>query len=79
MSARDLRVLVTVGFLIAYGLLLPVLGFFVSTALFLTVQMVFLGVYAPLWIAGTTVAMLAVSWAVFEMLLGVPLPHGWLY
>lgn len=79
MSASDVRVIVTIGLLAAYAALVPVLGFFATSAIFLIVHMVFLGVRKPVWLACVTVGLLAVAWGVFEWFLNVPLPHGSIY
>lgn len=79
MTQSDLRVVVTIVLLGIYALLVPILGFFTASALFLIVHMIFLGVRKPVWLATVTVGLLAVAWGVFEWFLNVPLPHGSIY
>lgn len=79
MSERDLRVLISIGFLVGFALLLPVLGFFPAAVLFLTTHMLFLGIRSPLTIIVVCVALLGIAWVLFQRFLGVPLPHGMLF
>lgn len=79
MTQADVRVVVTIGFLVAYGLLMPVLGFFVTSAMFLLTHMYYLGVRGPLWLGVPLLSLLGVAWLLFENFLGVPLPHGMLF
>lgn len=79
MSQADVRVVVTVAALIAYGFVMPVLGFFVTSALFLFGHMFYLGVRGPVWLLTPTLALLGMAWLLFENFLGVPLPHGMIY
>lgn len=79
MTERDVRVLVSVGFLAGFALLLPILGFFVAAALFLTTHMLFLGIRSPVTVIVVCVSLLGVAWTLFERFLGVPLPHGMLF
>ncbi|MFN4089120.1 MAG: tripartite tricarboxylate transporter TctB family protein [Alphaproteobacteria bacterium] len=79
MTASDVRVLVTIGLLAAYALLVPMLGFFTTSALFLVCHMLYLGIRAPVWIVGVTVGLLVVAWVVFAWFLSVPLPRGAIY
>lgn len=79
MTARDLRVLVSVGLLIGFALLLPVLGFFAAATLFLVSHMMFLGIRNPVTYGVVCASLLGVAWLLFERFLGVPLPHGMLF
>lgn len=79
MTERDIRVLVSIGFLIGFALLLPVLGFFVTAALFLITHMLYLGIRGPVTFVVVCVSLLGVAWLLFERFLGVPLPHGMLF
>ncbi len=74
-----LRSAINVGLLTAYVALVPVLGFFVASAVYLFAHMTYLGI-RPLYLSGLTVAgVLAFLYAVFERLLGVLVPHGMIY
>lgn len=79
MSESDIRVLVTVAALIAYGVVMPFLGFFVTSAIFLVGHMFYLGVRGPLWLTTPIIGLLGTAWLLFEGFLGVPLPHGLVY
>jgi hypothetical protein len=79
MTERDIRVLVSIGFLTGFALLLPVLGFFVTATLFLTTHMLFLGIRSPVIVVIVCASLLGVAWVLFERFLGVPLPHGMLF
>lgn len=79
MTERDLRVLISIGFLVGLAILLPILGFFTTAAIFLIGHMLYLGIRAPLTLFGVTAGILAAAWVLFERFLGVPLPHGFLY
>lgn len=79
MSQADTRVLVTIGALVVYGIAMPFLGFFVTSAAFLLLHMLFLGIRGPLWLSAPIIGLLGMSWLLFENFLGVPLPHGIIY
>lgn len=79
MSEADTRVLVTIGALVVYGLAMPFLGFFVTSAAFLLGHMLYLGVRGPVWLLAPMIGLLGTAWLLFENFLGVPLPHGILY
>ncbi len=79
MSEADTRVLVTIGALVVYGIAMPFVGFFVTSAAFLIGHMLYLGVRGPLWLLAPMVGLLGTAWLLFENFLGVPLPHGLLY
>ena len=79
MTASDVRVLVTIGLLAAYAGLVPIFGFFVTSAVFLVCHMLFLGIRSPVWIVLVTAGLLAVAWTVFAWFLNVPLPQGMIY
>lgn len=63
---------------LAYIALLPVLGFYIASALFLVLTMLFLKV-PPKHIAMTIIAMAAIIYFVFTLFLKVPLPLGKLF
>lgn len=79
MTQADIRVLVTIGLLVLYGLVMPTVGFFVTSAIFLFVHMLYLGIRGPVWLLAPIVVLLGTAWALFENFLGVPLPHGLIY
>lgn len=73
------RVVTSVAFLGLYALAIPKLGFFASTGLFLVAHMLYLGIRSPGLVAGVTAGTLLVFFLLFERLLGVVIPHGFLY
>ncbi len=79
MTKSDTRVLVTIAALVVYGAIMPFLGFFLTSAAFLLLHMLYLGVRGPLWLTAPIVGLLGTAWFLFENFLGVPLPHGMVY
>lgn len=79
MSPASLRIAINVAFLIAYAALVPVLGFFTASGAYLFLHMTYLGVRPFYLSAAVLVAVLAAFYGVFEALLGVVIPHGWIY
>lgn len=79
MTKADSRVLVTISALAVYGVAMPILGFFVTSAAFLLLHMLYLGVRGPVWLLTPIVGLLGTAWLLFENFLGVPLPHGLIY
>jgi putative tricarboxylic transport membrane protein len=71
-----LRIAINIGLIIVYVILVPILGFFAATGLFLCVSMFYLGI-RPAWkILAVTTGTLVVFYSVFEAFLGVLVPHG---
>ena len=62
--------------LLVYILLLDEIGFYTTTAVFLPVLFLFLGVRSPLVIILNSVFFLLISYLVFTMALRIPLPQG---
>ena len=76
MSGTAPRVLISLALIVAYIVLVPVLGFFTATLVYLVAHMTYLGI-RPLWKpVATTVGVLAVLYVLFEFLLRVDLPGG---
>lgn len=67
---------INIAFLIAYVYVMPRLGFFTATAIYLVVHMTFLGVRPWYYIALVPAGVLAVLYTLFVLVLGVPLPRG---
>lgn len=65
------------GILALYAVLMFVLGYIVSTLLYLTVMMVLLGERRPQRIASFSVAIVLVVYAIFQFILDVPIPGFW--
>lgn len=73
------RVAINIALVFAYVALVSILGFYVTTGVYLCVHMFYLGI-RPMWkilvvAAGTLVAL----YAMFEYFLGVLIPHGLLF
>ena len=62
--------------LIGYILLIEPVGFYVSTAVFLLVQFVVLGLYRPITIILNLVVLLIVCYMLFQVWLNLSLPSG---
>ena len=77
--SRSVRIAINIGLIILLVLLVPILGFFTATGLFLCVSMFYLGI-RPVWlILAVTVGTLLVFYGVFEAFLGVLVPHGLIF
>ncbi len=77
--SRGLRIAINIGLIVALVILVPILGFFTATGLFLIVSMFYLGI-RPVWlILAVTAGTLAAFYGVFEAFLGVLVPHGFLF
>ena len=59
-----------------YTLLIPKVGFFVTSAVFMLIFMVWMGYRKPVPMVLTTVGMLGFIWYLFVFSLNVPLPSG---
>ncbi|WP_434310449.1 tripartite tricarboxylate transporter TctB family protein [Hominifimenecus sp. rT4P-3] len=76
-AARSMRnVLVCLAGAASYLLLMKLVGFLISSAVFLFVSFLYLKVEKKWWAAVLAVVVSASLYAVFQMLLGVPLPKG---
>ena len=76
---KGLRITINIGLIVALVILVPILGFFTATGLFLVVSMFYLGI-RPVWlILAVTAGTLLVFYGVFEAFLGVLVPHGLLF
>ena len=62
-----------------YTLLIPKVGFFVTSAVFMLIFMVWMGYRKPVPMVLTTVGMLGFIWYLFVFSLNVPLPSGILF
>ena len=78
-SRRALRIGINIALIVILVLLVPVLGFFTATGLYLCFNMYYLGI-RPVWkIAAVTAGTLTVFYGVFEAFLGVLVPHGLIF
>lgn len=76
---RALRIAVNVGLVVIFLVMIPVLGFYAATGLYLCVHMFYLGI-RPVWlIAAVAAGTLVVFYGVFEAFLGVLVPHGLIF
>lgn len=66
-------------FVAAYLVLIPLLGFYVASAVFMVAFMLFLGARTPKSIAVAIIAMLLFIYILFTVQLRVPLPRGILF
>ena len=62
-----------------YTLLIPKVGFFVTSAVFMLIFMVWMGYRKPIPMVLTTVGMMGFIWYLFVYSLNVPLPSGILF
>lgn len=62
-----------------YIVCIQYLGYFVSTALFLAISMIYLGRHRPLVVFGATAAFILVVYSLFVLFIGVRLPRGMLF
>lgn len=76
---RALRIAINIALIIILIVLVPVLGFYTATGLYLCISMYYLGI-RPVWkiatVAGST---LIVFYGMFEYFLGVLIPHGLIF
>ncbi len=78
-SSRGLRIAINIGLIVVLVVLVPILGFFTATGIYLCVHMFYLGI-RPIWkIAAVTAGTLIVCYGVFEAFLGVLVPHGLIF
>ena len=69
-----------IGLSVAYFLLLPLIGFILSTPLFMMSFMLLLGEKSKGWIVGVSIGMTAIIVVLFTKAMYVPLPRGeWLF
>lgn len=66
-------VLLVLGF-VAYALLLNLLGYIITTLILVYYTIFVIGYRNQKWLIITSIASVAVTWAVFGLILGVPLP-----
>ena len=62
--------------ILAYTLLIPRVGFFATSAVFMLIMMVWMGYRKPIPMVCTTIGMLGFIWFLFCYNLNVPLPSG---
>lgn len=73
------RILISLFLLTAYVVAVPVIGFFVTTGVYLVAHMTFLGI-RPFWLTLVVgVGAMAFLYMVFIGFLGIPIPQGILY
>ena len=74
-----MRILINVAMLLAYVTLVPVIGFFTATGVYLFSHMTYLGI-RPYYLTGAVViGGLLFLYTLFGFLLDVPIPHGVFY
>lgn len=73
------RVLVCIGATALYIFLIKILGYYVTTSLFIAGIMAFLGARKAVTIAGTSLAMTLFIYLMFSRLLLISLPRGLLF
>lgn len=75
-ASGGLRIAINIGLIIGLVVLISILGFYTATGLYLCIHMYYLGI-RPAWkIGAVTVGTLAVFYGLFEVFLGVLVPHG---
>lgn len=74
-----MRYAVNIGLLIIYVVLVPVIGFFTATGVYLIVHMNYLGVRPFSLVLAVTAGGLLFLYVLFGYMLGVYIPHGLLY
>lgn len=75
-ASRAKRIATNISLIVAYIVLVSVLGFYTATGLYLCIHMYYLGI-RPVWkIGAVTMGTLAVFYGLFEAFLGVLVPHG---
>ena len=77
--AIAVRVVTTVLLLIAYTMLFPIIGFVVTSAVFVAFFTWFFGSRDPVKTAALVVLTPIGVWLFFEKLFRIPLPHGFLF
>lgn len=78
-APSKLRIAINIGIIVGFIILAPFLGLFVSTALYLFIHMVFLGV-RPIWLCAVcSLGSTGVIYGFFGHLLGVYLPGALLF
>ena len=76
MSGAAPRVLISIALIVGFAVLVPILGFFTATVVYLIAHMLYLGI-RPWWKpVAATAGVLAVLYVLFEYLLRVDLPGG---
>ena len=74
------RFFAAIGLSVAYFLLLPLIGFILSTPPFMMAFMLLLGEKSKGWIVGVSIGMTAIIVVLFTKAMYVPLPRGeWLF
>ncbi len=75
-TARAMRIGINIGLIVGLVILVPVLGFYTATGLYLCVHMFYLGIRPGWKIAVVAAGTLIAFYGVFEWFLGVLVPHG---
>lgn len=78
-SSAFSRKIINVVIIIAFAVLVPILGFFAATALYLIVHMTYLGVRPFPLVLAVAAGGVAFLYVLFGFVLGVPIPHGLIY
>ena len=73
------RKIINITIIVVFAVLVPIIGFFAATALYLIVHMTYLGVRPFLLVLAVTAGGVAFLYVLFGFILGVPIPHGLIY
>lgn len=75
----SVRIVISVLLIVAYTMIFPLLGFVVTSAIFVGFFTWFFGAHNPVKIGLMVVLPAVVVWLFFEQLFRIPLPHGVLF
>ena len=78
-QATFARPIVSVAMIVAFAVLVPLLGFFTATGTYIFVHMTYLGVRPFSLVLAVTAGGLLFLYTFFGFILGVPVPHGLFY
>jgi putative tricarboxylic transport membrane protein len=70
------RVVILICLLGGYVFALDVLGFRISSIIFVSLLLLFKGMHSPFWLSISSVALVSFLYLLFYMLLSIPLPVG---
>jgi len=78
-KSKGLRIAVNIGLVTGFVAAVPILGFFTAGIIYLCIHMYYLGI-RPVWrIFAVAVGSLIFFYGMFELFLGVLVPHGLLF
>lgn len=78
-SSAFSRKIINIAIIVSFAVLVPILGFFAATALYLIVHMTYLGVRPFPLVLAVSAGGVAFLYVLFGFILGVPIPHGLIY